>query len=634
MLKDTNTYKAIQRLINILTFRDLPLQRKFLLFSIGSLFWLIVVAGIGLVFMFFMDSSSKKMVFVNVPHSKTVNLLLSNVKGVCVSIHKLVITNENKEIETNYATAKKRLSDAKKYLETLLSGGKINYLPKEDVTGVFEFNVFPLKNQAQREVVESIIADFEIINKEIDGIYQLKKLPNNKDTAIKERLANYDAIISKIERKLYRLLSDMDDEWKSFSDYMSLRIKVAIILMTAVVIFALFLYFVFGTFISRALKKPITEIINQIKALSTGEIDLTKKLEVLSKDELGELSIEFNKLMDTISHISQFKKVAEEDDTLEDVYNRLGKIFREELGLKDVIIYEVSNSKKNMKIVYPQELEGAEVHCSLDIQLDCELCRAKRTGHEVSSLDYPDVCKYFLHVENCSHICVPMIISGNVGGVVQFICGKNVVCDRNFQNNISRAKQYIKEIQPVIETKRLTKTLKESAVKDALTGLYNRRFLEESYESIVAGVQRRGKMLGLLMCDLDFFKNVNDVFGHDVGDMILKETANVIKKNVRAADFVIRFGGEEFLVLLVDVRENESVNVAEKIRMKVEEMKIKVTGAIIQKTISIGVSEFPKDTQNFWQSIKFADVALYKAKERGRNNVVRFTPDMWKEEKY
>ena len=634
MLKDTNTYKTVQRLINILTFRDLPLQKKFLLFSIGSLFWLIVVACIGLVFMFYMDSSSKKMVFVNVPHSKAVNLLLSNVKGVCVSVHKLVMSNENKDVENNYVTAQKRLYEAKKYLDTLLNGGKINYIPKEEVVNAPQFDVFPLRNQAQRKVVESLIADFKDCQKEIEEIYRLKKTLNNKNTAIKEKLANYDAMMSLIEKKLYKLLSEMDDEWKSFSNYMSLRIKIAITLMTAVVIFAMFLYVVFGTFISKALKKPITDLINQIKALSTGEIDLTKKLEVLSKDELGELSVEFNKLMDTISHISQFKKVAEEDETLEDVYNRLGKIFNEELGLKDVVIYEVSNSKKNMKIVYPKELEGTEVHCSLDIQLDCELCRAKRTGHEVSSLDYPNVCKYFLYGENCNHICVPLIISGNVGGIVQFVCGSSVVCDRNFQNNISRAKQYIKEIQPVIETKRLTKTLKESAVKDALTGLYNRRFLEESYESIVAGVQRRGKMLGLLMCDLDFFKNVNDVFGHDVGDMILKETANVIKKNVRASDFVVRFGGEEFLVLLIDVRENEAVNVAEKIRMKVEEMKIKVTGAIIQKTISIGVSEFPKDTQNFWQSIKFADVALYKAKERGRNRVVRFTPDMWEEEKY
>lgn len=631
MLNNSNSINFLKRLANILTFRDLPLKQKFLLFSVGSLFWLVVVAGIGLTFMFYMDSSSKKMVYVNVPHSKTVNLLLNNVKSICVSVHKIVVEEDKKEIERSFGTAKSKLKESLGYVNTLINGGKISHVSGTDEFGTIEYNVLPVKSTDQRRVLEQLIINFNALDKKIEEIYNTKI---NKSSYLKDKLTEYNSVAFQIEKNLYYLLNSMDREWNEFSNYMSVRIKIAIFLMSAILIFVLILYVIFGIFISNALKKPITEIINQIRALSKGEIDLHKKLEVSSKDELGELSREFNRLMETISHVAQFKKVAEEDDTLEDVYDRLGKIFIEELGLKDVVIYEVSNSKKNMKIVFPKELEGTEANCSMDIQLDCDLCRAKRTGHEVSSLEYPEICKFFLHGEQRSHICIPIIISGNVGGVVQFVCGSNVLCDTNFNNNISRAKQYIREIQPVIETKRLTKTLKESAVKDALTGLYNRRFLEESYESIVAGVQRRNTNLGLLMCDLDFFKNINDVFGHDVGDLVLKETASVIRKNVRAADFVIRFGGEEFLVILVDIRENEAVNVAEKIRAKVEETKIKVTGAIIQKTISIGVSEFPKDTQNFWQSIKFADVALYKAKERGRNRVIRFTPDMWEEEKY
>jgi diguanylate cyclase (GGDEF)-like protein len=97
---------------------------------------------------------------------------------------------------------------------------------------------------------------------------------------------------------------------------------------------------------------------------------------------------------------------------------------------------------------------------------------------------------------------------------------------------------------------------------------------------------------------------------------------------------VVRFGGEEFLVILMDIREGEAEMVAEKIRTLVEGSKIKIVGGFIQKTISIGISEFPKDTEQFWEAIKFSDVALYKAKETGRNRVVRFTPDMWTKEKY
>ncbi|MCX7770549.1 MAG: diguanylate cyclase [Proteobacteria bacterium] len=633
MLKESNTYKYFQKFINIITFRDIPLQKKFLLFSVGSLFWLMVVAGIGLTFMFYMDSSSKKMVDVNVPHSKTVNLVYSNVREVCVAVHKIIVSEDKALAEKNHERAISRLRESKDYLDTLLTGGKITYATRISENNTIDFLVQPVRNSEQRKIIENLKKNIDLLSSNVNEIWDLKT-KNKSINNLKEKLAEYDILVLQTERNLMNLLNIMDKEWNDFSEYMSLRIKMAILLMSLILIIVIILYFIFGSLISKALKKPILEIINQIKALSTGEIDLTKKIEVSSKDELGELSREFNKLMETISHVAQFKKIAEEDDTLQDVYNRLGKIFVDELGLRDVIIYEVSNSKKNMKIVYPPELEGTEANCSMDIQLDSDLCRAKRTGHEVSSLDYPEICKFFIESDKHSHICVPMMISGNVGGVVQFVCGKNVSCDMDFKNKISRAKQYIREIQPVIETKRLTNTLKESAIRDALTGLYNRRFLEESYESIVAGIQRRGKNLGLLMCDLDFFKNINDVYGHDVGDIVLKETASVIRKNVRASDFVVRFGGEEFLVILVDIRDEEAFNVAEKIREKVEETKIKITGGVIQKTISIGVSEFPKDAQNFWQSIKYADVALYKAKERGRNRVIRFTPDMWEEEKY
>lgn len=177
-------------------------------------------------------------------------------------------------------------------------------------------------------------------------------------------------------------------------------------------------------------------------------------------------------------------------------------------------------------------------------------------------------------------------------------------------------------------------TLKESAMRDQLTGLYNRRFLEYYTEILVAGVHRKGTILGLLMCDLDFFKEVNDKYGHDTGDKVLKETANLIAKSVRASDLAVRFGGEEFLVILEDASEGYAENIAERIRKKMEETKIKTTGVIIQKTISIGISEFPKDTQDFWKAIKYSDVALYKAKEAGRNKVLRFTSDMWTEEEY
>jgi diguanylate cyclase (GGDEF)-like protein len=162
--------------------------------------------------------------------------------------------------------------------------------------------------------------------------------------------------------------------------------------------------------------------------------------------------------------------------------------------------------------------------------------------------------------------------------------------------------------------------------------LYNRRYLQEYTEKIVAGVLRRGKTIGLVMCDLDYFKQVNDTYGHAAGDIVLKQTSDVIKQSVRDSDIVIRFGGEEFLAVLLDISNGESMIIAEKIRTNIQQLSIKLPDGVIQKTISLGASEFPADTGTLWSCIKYADVALYRAKEEGRNRSVRFTRDMWKED--
>ncbi|MCS7278095.1 MAG: GGDEF domain-containing protein, partial [Aquificaceae bacterium] len=122
--------------------------------------------------------------------------------------------------------------------------------------------------------------------------------------------------------------------------------------------------------------------------------------------------------------------------------------------------------------------------------------------------------------------------------------------------------------------------------------------------------------------------------GHDVGDRVLKEVSKVVVDSVRESDIVVRYGGEEFMVLLIDVQNGKSEEVAEKIRQAVEKHDIEISGRSLKKTVSIGVVEFPSDCDKIWQCIKFADVALYRAKEAGRNRVVRFKPEFWKEDQY
>ena len=125
------------------------------------------------------------------------------------------------------------------------------------------------------------------------------------------------------------------------------------------------------------------------------------------------------------------------------------------------------------------------------------------------------------------------------------------------------------------------------------------------------------------------YELVRALDGHDAGDVVLKALAGVLKSAVRASDMVIRFGGEEFLIVLQETDSESAMKVAENIRAAVEDLKVQIAGAVLQKTISIGLAMFPEDSETFWQTVKFADVALYRAKEEGRNRVVRFTSSMW-----
>lgn len=169
--------------------------------------------------------------------------------------------------------------------------------------------------------------------------------------------------------------------------------------------------------------------------------------------------------------------------------------------------------------------------------------------------------------------------------------------------------------------------LQELSLKDPLTGLFNRRYLLEYEKKIVAGVLRQKKSIGLLMCDLDNFKQVNDIHGHDGGDTVLRAISCMIRKSVREADIVIRFGGEELLAILLDINEGDSMRIAEKVRAGVEQLRIQLADCMIRKTVSIGVSEFPDDADTLCACVWNADKALYQANELGRNRCVKFGGD-------
>ncbi len=348
----------------------------------------------------------------------------------------------------------------------------------------------------------------------------------------------------------------------------------------------------------------------------------------------GDIIKDTSKIVDELLRIYKFKRVIEKDKSKQDVYNRLIDVVSEYMNLDKFSLYEVDYQKNKIKII---RTEGLESWCKEVIYENADECRAKRTGSDVDSRDFLCVCPNFIDNEACStgklrYYCIPVYVGGQVANVFQVVYEPEM--EEFIQLLIPYIKGYLNESAPVLEARTYMDILKEQSIIDPLTGFYNRRFLQEISNNLTAQVKRRGSALGILAIDIDFFKQVNDTYGHDVGDEVLKEIAKTIKASIRESDIPVRYGGEEFLVILMDVKPGFSLSVAEKIRKAVEDKVISAGTVNLKKTVSIGVSEFLTDSEKFWQCIKFADIALYRAKEEGRNRVVRFSPDMWKEEKY
>lgn len=322
-----------------------------------------------------------------------------------------------------------------------------------------------------------------------------------------------------------------------------------------------------------------------------------------------------------LSNLYQFKKEIELDNTKEEIYNRLSEVFINQFNINNFTFIEIDTSKQKMTTI--KEV-GNTFYCKHNIENEPHLCRAARTKNDVISTEFHHTCPYF-EQENKFHYCISTGVSKNIYLIISFVFDNKEELDY-LKDKISYIKSYINESAPSIEVKLLMDALQQSAFRDGLTGLYNRKFLEEHSKKLIPQAIRDKFSIGVLLLDMDHFKAVNDEYGHDIGDKVLKELSRILNETLRASDIIIRYGGEEFIVLLVNVKtEEDALVIANKIRMRVSENEIDVyAGSKLRKTISIGLSMFPNDSNSLESVIKNADIALYEAKNKGRNKVIRF----------
>lgn len=249
-----------------------------------------------------------------------------------------------------------------------------------------------------------------------------------------------------------------------------------------------------------------------------------------------------------------------------------------------------------------------------------EDCWALRTGrrHLVAAGDHTAECRHVAS-DQYSYFCMPLLTHGEAIGILHF---QMIAPGELSEAVLLVANMFAEQVSLSIANIRLREALRNQSIRDPLTGLYNRRYLEEMMERETRRAVRAEQGLGVLMLDLDHFKKFNDTYGHDAGDLVLREAASFLLKSVRTEDIVCRFGGEEFVVILplADLKVTQAR--AERIRSHLREVLVVHQGQSVGPiTVSIGVAELPQHGTTAKELLESADVALYRAKREGRDRV-------------
>lgn len=255
-------------------------------------------------------------------------------------------------------------------------------------------------------------------------------------------------------------------------------------------------------------------------------------------------------------------------------------------------------------------------------------CWAMRRGqpHEVVDPHGSLLCRHFVRRPETGYLCVPLTVQGETLGVLSFV-GLAPRTGPTSSSEKSLAVTVGEDIKLSLFNLRLRERLREQATRDPLTGLYNRRYLEESLARELHRTTREGLPLCIAMLDLDYLKRFNDTFGHEAGDRVLRELGRLLRDKLRKSDISCRYGGEEFVLVLPGSTLADARQRVEQIRELVKGLQVRHGDQILGRlTVSAGVAASPEHSSTAAKLLHAADEALYSAKQAGRDRVVSYQP--------
>lgn len=304
--------------------------------------------------------------------------------------------------------------------------------------------------------------------------------------------------------------------------------------------------------------------------------------------------------------------------TLEEAQGVIGDLLQPLFPNTDGVVYLMNNSKHLLSAIATWGKQDYESY------FEPKECWAIRRGtpHQTQ----PDSPKLY-----CSHLnldtndlvdpslCLPMIAKGETIGMLHLDFNNSAKITQSIQD---LAETVAQNLAISFANLKLQQKLRHQSIRDPLTGLYNRRYLDESLSKEIDRAERTQEFISILLLDIDHFKRFNDIYGHSAGDLVLSKVGAYMESQTRKYDIACRFGGEELVIIMPGASIANSVMRAEKIREGIKQLELKHEGQELESiTVSIGVSCFPDNGTTVEDLIKAADKVLYQAKESGRDCV-------------
>jgi diguanylate cyclase (GGDEF)-like protein len=318
--------------------------------------------------------------------------------------------------------------------------------------------------------------------------------------------------------------------------------------------------------------------------------------------------------------LGRFSEIVQQTTAEGELYRLLVRFLELAVGPTTISVFSLNPSENHLGLVHPPR--STDEQFKIPIVTEPMRCRAVRSARDVLSArcDDPGACDCPL-AGGPSHLCLPLMATGQVIGMVSLQAAD---AGHWTPRRLHLAQALCTTASATLNSIRLVARSRDNAVRDALTHAYNRRFLVEVLPKLVHQGSRARAPLSALMIDVDRFKDFNDRHGHDAGDRVLAAVARCLSEQIRIADTLVRYGGEEFAVLLPNTSQESALLIAERCREAVENTRTAIpqSDRPLAVTISVGVATLPAHGTTGEDLLLAADKALFRAKDAGRNRVV------------